>query len=186
MISESVLAAHRPLLLRFALIYLKQYEPADDLVQETLLAAWENADKHAKKSEIKTWLIGILKHKIADYWRHTFREAAFWETYPENETDDTQDGESFFTEDNQWVSAPTKWSNPEASLHDQQFWQIFTACQNNLPAPMAEIFMQRELVGLEPDEICKLANISPANYWVIMHRARLRLRECMELRWFNV
>ena len=84
-----------------------------------------------------------------------------------------------------WNGGPKAWADPEAALTQQEFWAIYELSQNNLPPKMANVFMLRELVGLEAGEVCKEAGLSEANYWVIMHRARLRLRECLEVRWFN-
>jgi len=84
-----------------------------------------------------------------------------------------------------WNGGPTTWNDPEAALKQQEFWAIYETCQNNLPPKMAKVFMLRELVGLEAEEVCRETGISDANYWVTMHRARLRLREWLEIRWFN-
>jgi len=84
-----------------------------------------------------------------------------------------------------WNSGPSSWNDPEAALNQQEFWAIYETCHNNLPPKMAKVFMLRELVGLEADEVCLETGLSDANFWVTMHRARLRLRECLEIRWFN-
>lgn len=184
-VTESMLSEHRPVLFRYALLQLHDRDLADDAVQETLLAAWQSAAEFAGKAQLRTWLIGILKHKIADHWRRSAREVAV----PEHETFDREEADAheddFFVEDGHWRDGPSAWNNPEAALKQQEFWQIYEICQNNLPPKMAQVFMLRELVGLEADEICRETGLSEANYWVTMHRARLRLRECLEIRWFN-
>jgi len=179
-LTEALLAEHRPVLFRYALLQLRDSELADDAVQETLLAAWQSASNFEGKAGLRTWLIGILKHKIADHWRHSAREAVSLEVdFTDNDVDD------FFMNNGHWNGGPSTWNDPEAALKQQEFWGICETCQNNLPPRMAQVFMLRELVGLEANEVCRETGLSDANYWVLMHRARLRLRECLEIRWFN-
>jgi len=179
-LTEALLAAHRPVLFRYALLQLRDNELADDAVQETLLAAWQAASNFEGKAGLRTWLIGILKHKIADHWRHSAREVVSLEVdFTDNDEDD------FFMNNGHWNGGPNTWNDPEAALKQQEFWGIYETCQNNLPPRMAQVFMLRELVGLEANEVCRETGLSDANYWVLMHRARLRLRECLEIRWFN-
>lgn len=184
-LSEAVLAEHRPVLFRYALLTLRDPEWADDAVQETLLAAWQSAAAFQGKAGLRTWLIGILKHKIADHWRRMEREVVT-DTFDLNEMDAKEnEDDDFFLGNGNWHSGPNTWQDPEAALKQQEFWAVYETCQNNLPAKMAQVFMLRELVGLEAEEVCQETGISDANYWVTMHRARLRLRECLEIRWFN-
>ncbi|MGR9013779.1 MAG: sigma-70 family RNA polymerase sigma factor [Gammaproteobacteria bacterium] len=183
--TEQTLAEQRPVLFRYALLQLRDSELADDAVQETLLAALLSASGFEGKAGLRTWLIGILKHKIADHWRRSARESPVPEFAPAAETDDKSEQDDFFSSNGHWNSAPKAWADPEAALKQQEFWTIYEICQNNLPPKMAQVFMLRELVGLEADEICREVLVSEANYWVILHRARLRLRECLEIRWFN-
>ncbi|MGR8952681.1 MAG: sigma-70 family RNA polymerase sigma factor [Gammaproteobacteria bacterium] len=183
--TASTLAEHRPVLFRYALLKLRDHELADDAVQETLLAAWQSADAFQGKAGFRTWLIGILKHKIADHWRRTEREV-LTDDFERADPDGVEnEDEDFFLRNGHWNGGPSTWQDPEAALKQQEFWAIYETCQNNLPAKMAQVFMLRELVGLEAEEICQEIGISDANYWVTMYRARLRLRECLEIRWFN-
>lgn len=184
-LNEALLAEHRPVLFRYALLQLKDNELADDAVQETLLAAWQSSANFQGKAGLRTWLIGILKHKIADHWRRSAREVFTAEfDQIDNDTDES-DEDAFFLNNGHWNGGPSTWNEPEAALKQQEFWAIYETCQNNLPAKMAQVFILRELVGLETEEVCRETGISDANYWVTMHRARLRLRECLEIRWFN-
>lgn len=178
---EQSLAMHRPVLFRYALLQLRDAALAED----ALLAALQEPAAFEGKAGMRTWLIGILKHKIADHWRRSSRETALPECSrsDEDESEDCED--DFFLADGHWNSRPAAWSDPEAALNRQEFWAIYEACQNNLPPKMAHVFMLRELVGLEAEEICTETGLTSANYWVTMHRARLRLRECLEIRWFN-
>lgn len=183
-LTEQQLAEHRPMLFRYALLQLRDSELADDAVQETMLAAWQAANTFEGKAGLRTWLIGILKHKIADHWRRNAREPVIVDVEPNHAGDDTNE-DDFFVNDGHWTHGPSTWHDPEKSFEQQAFWAIFEACQNNLPAKMGRVFMLRELVGLDAEEICRETGLSDANYWVTMHRARLRLRECLEVRWFN-
>ena len=184
-LNEVLLAEHRPVLFRYALLQLKDNELADDAVQETLLAAWQSSANFQGKAGLRTWLIGILKHKIADHWRRSAREITASDFDQHDELSGENYEDDFFTENGRWISKPAAWNDPEAALKQQEFWMIYETCQNNLPPKMAQVFMLRELVGLEAEEVCHETGISDANYWVTMHRARLRLRECLEIRWFN-
>ena len=79
---------------------------------------------------------------------------------------------------------PGRWADPEASFEQQQFWKVFEACLDHLPEKTARVFMMREILGLETDEICKETGISSSNCWVVLHRARSGLRICLETEWF--
>lgn len=185
LLTEQTLSAQRPILFRYALLQLRDSDLADDVVQDTLLAALQSASGFEGNASLRTWLIGILKHKIADHWRRSARVAVVPEFTPIGESEDETEQDDFFMNSGSWNGGPKTWANPEAALKQQEFWAIYETCQNNLPAKMAKVFMLRELVGLEADEICRELGFSDANYWVTMHRARLRLRECLEIRWFN-
>lgn len=187
-ISEKALIEQRPVLYRYALIQLKDSAVADDAVQETLLAALQSKIGYTGKSSLRTWLIGILKHKIADYCRKQQLEPISFEQFNSPTQDPNEDNDSDFFQDNgSWNGGPATctWADPEASLKQDEFWSIYETCQKALPPSMATIFVLRELVGLETHEVCHETGISEANYWTTMHRARLRLRECLEIKWFN-
>ncbi|MCK9608066.1 MAG: sigma-70 family RNA polymerase sigma factor [Methylomonas sp.] len=184
-LSERILAEHRPVLFRYALLQMRDAELADDAVQETLLSAWQSSASFAGKAGLRTWLIGILKHKIADHWRRSTNDVPFSDINQFDAEDTDMDEDAFFMSNGHWNSGPSTWNDPEAAFKQQEFWAVYEVCQNNLPPKMAKVFMLRELVGLEADEICQEIGLSEANYWVVMHRARLRLRECLEIRWFH-
>ncbi|AEF99560.1 sigma-70 family RNA polymerase sigma factor [Methylomonas methanica] len=184
-LSEQLLAEHRPVLFRYALLQMRDAELADDAVQEALLSAWQSSASFAGKAGLRTWLIGILKHKIADHWRRSTNDVIFSDINQFDSEDADTDEDAFFMRNGHWHSGPSAWNDPEAAFKQQEFWAIYETCQNNLPPKMARVFMLRELVGLEADEVCQEIGLSEANYWVVMHRARLRLRECLEIRWFN-
>src|SRR5215467_3674943 len=173
------LEQHRPYLLRFALLQLRDRSAAEDAVQETLLAAIQGASQFAGQSSVRTWLVGILKHKIVDSIRKTSREQPV-----ESFEDRGEDVDAFFSEDGHFAEAPQQWANPERSLEQGRFFEALERCLQALPAKTARAFTMRELMGLETEEICKELRISTSNCWVMLYRARVSLRACLEQTWF--
>lgn len=172
------LEALRPQLLKYARMQLRNPAWAEDAVSETLLAALERPQTFAGQSQLKTWLVGILKHKLVDQIRRNSRELS---STPEDciDLDD-----ELFRPDGHWRDAPQDWGDPEAALRQLEFIKVLEACVEHLPGQQGRLFMMREWLELETDEICKVLAISPTNLWVMLHRARLRLRECLQLNWF--
>ncbi|HZR02109.1 MAG TPA: sigma-70 family RNA polymerase sigma factor [Burkholderiales bacterium] len=182
------LAAHRDYLYRFALAQLRDENHAEDVVQETLLAAVQKAASFSGRAQLRTWLTGILKHKIIDVFRQQTREAL--PAGPEHDeatlTDDEFDDLYFNADDrDHWRSFPQTWANPERSLEQKRFWEVFDACTKGMPAQTARVFILREFMGLETEEICKELGITTNNCWVLLYRARMNLRQCLEMRWFD-
>jgi RNA polymerase sigma-70 factor (ECF subfamily) len=185
LMSDFILAvnAQRAYLLRVAQLQLRERDQAEDVVQETLLAALEAQDKFAGKSSVKTWLTGILKHKIIDAIRKKSREPAASTLIEEADIDDL---DVFFNEYDRdhWETPPAEWRNPERDLEQQQFMSMMDFCLEKLPPNTARVFMLREVMELESDEICKEVKITATNLWVILYRARMLLRKCLEQNWF--
>lgn len=179
------LNALRPDLLRFARLQLRDAGAAEDAVQETLLAALTGSHRFESRSSYKTWLISILRNKIIDTIRSQSREVSA-SSLAADETGDDLLNDSLFDRRGHWQDSarPGRWADPEASFEQQQFWKVFEACLDHLPAKTARVFMMREFLGFETDEICKEAGISTSNCWVVLHRARLGLRTCLETNWF--
>lgn len=178
---ENQLAEHRLYLLRFARLQLRNDAWAEDAVSETLLAALSKPQSFANRSQLKTWLVGILKHKVIDILRQRQREVAL--------TDDGSDGGEdldglIFKADGHFAAQPADWGDPEQALNSRQFLVILEACTEKLPAAMARVFLMREWLDMPSDEICKELRLTQTNLYVQLHRARLRLRECLELNWF--
>jgi len=173
---------YRSYLLRYALLQLRDQDLAEDVVQETLLAALEGRAGFSGRSSLKTWLTGILKHKIIDAIRRTSREQSLTPVDDEAEVDVL---DAMFTQDGHWQRFPANWGNPEKSLEDRNFWLVFEMCSRLMPERTARVFMMREVMELSTEEICKELAITPTNLWVILHRARLILRECLEIKWFG-
>jgi RNA polymerase sigma-70 factor (TIGR02943 family) len=172
-------------MLKFATLQLNDAHKAEDAVQEALIGALKNADAFSGRSAFKTWVFAILKNKIADTLRYSKR---FIEASQLMRSDDEEeDFTLWFDEKSHWQKdeKPVRWHDPDASLEDQRFWLTFEACLENLPANQARIFMMREFVELETDEICENTGISSSNLFVMLHRARLRLRNCLEDKWYT-
>jgi RNA polymerase sigma-70 factor (TIGR02943 family) len=169
----------RPALLKFALLQLRNPAWAEDAVSETLLAALEKPKAFAGRSQLKTWLIGILKHKLVDQIRRNCRELSTSTDAEENLEDD------LFAADGHWRDQPKSWGDPEHCLHQVEFFKVLEACVEKLPGQQGRLFMMREWLELDTEEICQQLGMTPTNLWVQLHRARLRLRECLGRQWFH-
>jgi RNA polymerase sigma-70 factor (ECF subfamily) len=173
--------ALRDQLMRFARLQLRNEAWAEDAVSDTVLAALEKPRSFEGRSQLKTWLIGILKHKIVDQLRRHHRECAL-ESGEEVDEDFESD---LFQPDGHFRDAPLDWGDPQAVIHQQQFLRVLDACVEGLPPQLGRVFLMREWMEMETAENCKELGLSSTNLWVILHRARLRLRECLQQRWFN-
>ena len=181
-IDPDTLQEHRSYLVRYAMLQLRDPHLAEDVVQETLIAVLENQSKFAEQSALRTWLVGILKHKIMDVLRKQAREPQLDVADGENE-DDLVD--SLFKANGHWADMPQTWANPEKSLENAHFWETFEQCNRRMPLNTARAFMMREFMEMSTDEICQELAISTTNCWVLLHRARLALRECLDMNWFG-
>lgn len=179
---------HGDYLYKYAMFRMRDASAAEDAVQETFLAAIRAYQKFEGRGSERTWLVGILKHKIIDHFRKSVREAPIGETTDE----DGPEHAEFFNRTERWENhwdvnyAPTEWrSTPEELVEQTDFWKVFNDCLSPLPARTASAFTFREVDGLSSEEICELLSISVNNLWVILHRARLHLRNCLEMNWFK-
>lgn len=176
------LTEHGDYLYRFALARLRDPHLAEDVVQETLLAAIQN-QTYAGKSAPRTWLTGILKHKIIDLMRRQMREQPLEH---EEELPDEPGMDEFFAGDNRhWSEKPQSWAVPENDLEQKQFLTVLQDCMDRLPAKLASLFLMREVHEIDNEEICKELEISSTNAWVMLYRARMGLRKCIELNWLG-
>lgn len=179
------LMALRGDLLRFARLQLRDAASAEDAVQETLIAALAGAPKFESRASLKTWVFAILRNKIVDLIRLRSREIAASALADDEDGDDALSAELFDRRGHwQKEARPGRWDDPEASFEQQQFWAVFEACLDHLPEKTARVFMMREVLGLDTEEICKETAISASNCWVVLHRARMALRVCLEQKWF--
>lgn len=177
---------HGDYLFKYALMRLRDPAKAEDAVQETFLAALKGGKSFAGRSAEKSWLVGVLKNKIYDHYRKASRETSFTdlEFYSDEESDRfVPDG---LLKDG-WIHelGPLEWSSPGASLDSEVFWKTFHDCSDKLPKNVAAVFNLREVDGIESKEICALLHISESNLWVMLHRARMALRRCLDTNWFG-
>ncbi len=178
---------HGDYLFKYALVRLRDPAKAEDMVQETFLAALKGGSQFAGRSGEKSWLVGILKNKICDHFRKASRETSFTDLdFYSDEENDRFIPDGIFQ--GGWIHelGPLEWSpDPGASLDSQAFWKTFHDCSSKLPKNVATVFTLREVDGVESKEICKMLNISENNLWVMLHRARMALRRCLETNWFG-
>jgi len=150
-------------------------------MQEALLAALAGEAGFAGRSNLRTWLTGILKHKIVDTIRRQNREQPAAEIDPQGEP---ADFDALFDRRGHWEEPPDAWEQPESALGQRQFLAALEECLRALPERTARVFMMREHLGLETSEICKELEITATHCWVMLHRARMALRLCLEKNWF--
>jgi len=163
------------------MLRLRNRTAAEDLVQETFLAALKTRGSFSGGSAEATWLVGILKHKIADHFRRQAREAPLEDGDPGDPPDP-----SVFDASGHWTAGPTDWGGNPADLYrEKKFLDQVTKCLSGLSPHHANAFTLREIEGADTGEICKVLNVSETNLWVILHRARMQLRRCLETHWFN-
>ena len=179
---------HGDYLFRYAMLRLRDESRAEDIVQETLLAAIQSMSLYSGKATERTWLTSILKHKIVDHYRKTLKEQPL-ET---GDGDLLSEVEQFFERDDIWDGhwnnklQPHEWNmSPEMTYQESEFFTVFQNCLSKMPERVASVFMLREMDGLESSEICEILKVSTSNFWVMMHRARLTLRRCIEVNWFR-
>jgi RNA polymerase sigma-70 factor (ECF subfamily) len=177
--------SHRPYLLRYALAQLRDGQLAEEAVQEALVAALEGIAGFNGKSTLRTWLTSILRFKVIDLQRRAVAERTNVALDEDAESGDEGWLDDLFDGTGHWREAPQSWSNPEAALEQRRFWEAFERCLDRLPKAGGRVFFQREVLGEETETICKAEGITPSNCWVILHRARLALRACLEKNWFG-
>lgn len=172
-------------LFRYALSYVRDKQVAEDLVQETFVAALQFHGTFGGRSSEKTWLVGILKHKAIDHYRRNRMNNQL------SDLEDVRAGISRgFLQGGKWanywntVLSPKDWRmDPSQSSEQNEFWTILEACLSKLPPRMATVFQLREVEQLGTKEVCEILNISENNLWVMLHRSRMHLRQCFELTW---
>jgi RNA polymerase sigma-70 factor (ECF subfamily) len=176
------IAEHGDVLYRYAFFRVYDTAAAEDLVQETLLAGWTARARFRGEAQERTWLIGILKRKVIDHLRRRTREQPLGDIA---EDDDAVD--RLFRNDagQHWQTMSGPWRDPDDSLEQQEFWRIFYECLAELPPRQARLFALTTFEDLRGEELCKVAGASASNVWVMLHRARLRLRQCLETHWFG-
>jgi len=162
------------------MLQLRNADAAEDAVQEALLAALAGESNFAGRSNLRTWLTGILKHKIVDTIRRQSRERPAAEQEGE-----AAEFDALFDRRGHWEEPPGPWPQPEGALEQKQFRAALEQCLQGLPERTAQAFMMREHLGLDTAEICKELGITPTHCWVMLYRARMALRQCLEMNWFG-
>jgi len=150
-------------------------EVAEDLVQDTFLSAYQSYKNYKGKSNVKTWLFSILKHKIADYYRSKYKQ------------DIEVDFDTFFDDNHRWKSEyrPKDWGNEKELLDDPKFSQTLQDCFKKLPVKWSSAVQMKYLEEHDADTICSQLEITKSNFWQITHRAKIHLRNCLEMKWFK-
>ncbi len=178
---ETWLDRYGDYLYQFAMARIRDEAVAEDLVQETLLAALDGRKSFKGRSAVKTWLSAILKHKIVDYLRHKRREHVLNDMDTATETVD-----GFFHRNGSWKIRPAKWTLDPSKIYEQhEFMDTLYKCLSELPERLSKAFMLREMEGYSTKEICNALQVSSTNSWVMLYRARMFLRRCLELFWFK-
>lgn len=184
---ETWIDQHGDYLFRYAMFRLRNRTAAEDAVQETLLAAVQAQRSFAGRSTERTWLTGILRHKIIDHLRANRRAFESLDADAESvlETRCFENAGAFA---GHWRtnSAPVQWNLNAAEVMEQkEFWQTLDRCLGELPRRTAIAFTLKEIDGFSCEEICELLELSKNNLWVMLHRARLQLRQALEEEWFR-
>jgi RNA polymerase sigma-70 factor (ECF subfamily) len=177
---------HRPYLVRYALSQLRDRALAEEAVQETLLAALEGVGRFDGRSTLRTWLTSILRFKVIDIQRRQVAERARVDIDEERLGEEHEAWlDDMFDETGHWKSPPQAWNDPEAALEQRRFWEVFEKCLAGLPETAGRVFFKREVLGEDTPAICSSEGITSSNCWVILHRARVALRNCLERNWFG-
>ena len=178
---ESWVEHYGDILFRYALRRVQKRDVAEDLVQETFLAALRARERFEARASERTWLLGILRHKIVDYIRRVSRERPF-----ENELSPEDVSEDSFDEKGMWTVKPSRWyGDPLKVLQEKEFWDKLMVCIAELPNRMAHAFALRELEEQDVEEVSQALEVTSNNLGVLLYRARQRLRHCLEVNWLG-
>ena len=179
---------HGNYLYNFAIVRVNDRDKAEDLVQETFLAGLKAKDKFQGKSSERTWLISILKRKIIDTYRKQYSsKVSSMADYEQN----IADGDFYRTEDpfkGHWLEGKGPHSNsllPEGEIEQDELREVIRLCIKNLPPNLAAAFVMKMIDEADSEEICKELGITSSNLWVMLHRARLKMRSCVENKWLT-
>lgn len=183
--SPGALGLIRADMLRFAKLQLGNRETAEDMVQEAMESALRHLHSFTGQASLKTWVFAILKNKIIDHLRVATRTVNFSSLANVDDDDGEDRLESLFNDRGRWRDGarPVAWPTPDDAVQSKQFWVVFETCLDLLTPKAGRIFMMREFLGFESDEICSQLNLTTSNLHVILHRSRLKLRGCLEAGW---
>jgi RNA polymerase sigma-70 factor (TIGR02943 family) len=167
----------------FVLMRVRKPEVAEDLVQETFFAAVRGSEKSVARSSERSWLVDTLKNKIVDHFRKLGRETSFTDMeFLSDEFSEKFVSIAFWNHD----KGPHEWKpEPDEVMHRAEFWQVMRGCLSKLPQKVRDVFTMRQMANVPSKEICAIVMITDSNLWVMPHRARMALRECLEMNWFD-
>jgi len=174
--------SHADYLFNYAITRVNDQHIAEDLVQDTFVAALRNIKNFESRSKESTWLTAILKNKIIDHYRKKVRQ------YHKESLDDLRSVEDYFDKNGKWnkTEQPQKWHiNYNETIEQKEFYEILNNCLSRLNDLQRIAFTMKHFDDIKSDDICKELEITSSNYWVIIHRAKLQLRKCMEVKWVN-
>ena len=165
-------------LLSYTISKVEQKEIAEDLVQETFISAYQSFENYRGKSNVKTWLFSILKHKIADHYRSKYKKSSEFSSGTIDE---------FFDKNHRWKPEyrPTNWGDEKELLDDSEFSKALNDCFEKLPQKWSSAVQLKFIEEHDSKIICSELEITTSNFWQIIHRAKLLLRNCLELKWFK-
>ncbi|WP_417504776.1 RNA polymerase factor sigma-70 [Marinomonas gallaica] len=174
-------------MLKFAILQVRNEALAEDAVQDAMLSAYQNIDRFNRQAALKTWVFAILKNKLIDILRKEKRYTTASILEEGASLNDEALIDHLFTENGHWQKdeRPQKWDEPDHGVESKHFWRIFDTCLEALPAKYSRLFMMREFLELDTNEICDNEEVTVSNLNTTLFRARLRLRECLEDNWFQ-
>ncbi len=179
--AEDWIEKYGDLLYAYARVRVSDTVIAEDIVQETFLNAWKNKASYKGIASEKTWLFAICKNKIIDHYRKRSNSPVSY-----GDTDNTN---QYFDDRQHWATGkgPGEWGvNYKQPVETKEFYKMFESCKEKLQELQRSVFVLKYLEDADAKEICKVLNISSSNYWVLMHRAKLQLRECIEKNWIKI
>ena len=170
-------------LYRFAIARVRRQDTAEDLVQETLLAAWKGRVGFDGTASERTWLTAILKRKVIDWLRRQVREQLAVDSSFEPERFEME----LFTRRGEWKTPPGSWNRERSveALDRDEFWAVLYSCLDKLPVRLRDVFALRYLGEAATESLCQDLGLTPSNLWVMLHRARLRMWWCLSRNWFG-
>lgn len=179
------IAALRPLLFRLAHLELQDKASAEDAAQEAVLAALEGLDRFEGRSSVKTWLISILRFKVLDILRAKKRLRPVADAAGLKDELDLSDFDGLFEDNGCWATEKDSWSDPQSNFERVEFFEILEACLTHLPSNSARVFLMREWLELASSEISERTDLTPGNIRVLLYRARMQLRTCLDKNWMG-
>ena len=173
---------HGDSLFRYAVGRVRRGDVAEELVQETLLAAWRGRANFGGRASERSWLTAILKRKVIDWLRQTVRDR--------KRTDESADewADKLFTSGGRWKAGPGRWESdtPDTGIERDEFWAVVAGCTQKLPGRLRNVFVLWHLEEQTSDDVCEAAGVTANNLWVMLHRARLRMWRCLSRAWYGV